>query len=114
MHFGHQVSDGQLQLQRLHPPRCGLRHQIQRRAEEVQDRGNLRNDLATGLQERRREGLRAFAVALQERLHHRIAVHPRHVDVVGAGILQRQAHELAAALDAGPVIQRVLHGSAST
>jgi hypothetical protein len=71
------------------------------------------DDLAARLQERWREGLRALAAAIQERLHHRIAVRPRHVDVVGAGIFQRQPHELATALDAGPVIQRVLHGSVS-
>ncbi|WP_215899548.1 hypothetical protein, partial [Acinetobacter baumannii] len=87
MHLGHQIRDGQLQLQRLHPPRCGLRHQVQRRAEEIQDRGDLRNDLATGLQERRREGLCPVTAAVEKRLHHRITVHPRHVDVVGAGIL---------------------------
>ncbi len=114
VHLGYQISDGQLQLQRLHPPRGRMRHQVQRRAEEIQDRGDLCNDLAARLQEWRREGLRTFTAAIEKRLHHRIAVHPRHVDVVGTGILQRQPHELATALDAGPVIQRVLHGSAST
>ncbi len=114
MHLGHQISDGQLQLQCLHPPRGRLRHQVKRRAEKIQDRGDLCNDLAARLQEWRREGLRTFTAAIEKRLHHRIAVHPRHVDVVGAGIFQRQAHELATALDAGPVVQRVLHGRVST
>ncbi len=114
MHLGHQVGDGQLQLQRLHPPRGCLWHQVQRRAQEIQDCRDLRDDLATGLQERRREGLRTFTAAIEKRLHHCIAVRPRHVDVVGTGILQRQTHELATALDAGPVIQRVLHGCVST
>ena len=36
----------------------------------------------------------------------------RHVDIVGAGLLQRQAHELAAALDPRPIVELVTHLSA--
>ncbi|KAG0772673.1 hypothetical protein G6F22_015537 [Rhizopus arrhizus] len=40
-------------------------------------------------------------------------MHPRHVDVVGGGIFQRQSHEFTPALDARPVVQHVLHDSVS-
>src|SRR5207253_10553369 len=33
----------------------------------------------------------------------------RHVDIVGAGLFQRQPDEFAAALDRGPVIELVAH-----
>jgi len=53
--------------------------------------------------------LAAVGLAAQERFHHRIAVDACHVLVRGTGIFQCQPHELATALDAGPVIQRVVH-----
>jgi hypothetical protein len=46
---------------------------------------------------------------VQEWLHDRIAVHARHVGVIGAGVFQGQPDELAASLQAGPVVKLVMH-----
>ncbi|MNV49268.1 hypothetical protein D3C71_1412160 [compost metagenome] len=77
----------------------------------VQDRADLGDHLSAGTQKRWSEWLQAFNLALQVRLHYRIAMDTRHIGVARAGILQRQPHELAAALDAGPVIQFVMHAA---
>jgi hypothetical protein len=61
----------------------------------MKDVGRLADEQRTRAQERRRED----AVFL-DRLS---------VDIVRAGILQREANELAAALDPGPVIELVAH-----
>jgi len=77
----------------------------------VQDRADLGDHLPAGTQKRRGEWLQTFNLALQVRLHDHIAMDARHVRVARAGIFQRQPHELAAALDAGPVIQFVMHAA---
>ena len=41
--------------------------------------------------------------------HAALASPARHVDIVGAGLFQRQPDELAATLDRGPVIELVAH-----
>jgi hypothetical protein len=55
----------------------------------------------------------AAVCAGEEGIHHRIAAVAGDVHVIGAGILQRQADELAAPLDAAPVVKLVGHGSGS-
>src|SRR5258707_15620845 len=79
-------------------------------AEVEEDVGGLRNHELARLEERRREwGVRG-ASAFDE-LHHRrdaaLAGASRHVDVVGARLLQGEANEFAAALDPRPVIKLV-------
>ena len=68
-----------------------------------------------GAQERRGERRARDARAVDE-LHHRrhaaLAAPARHIDVVGAGFFQREAHELAAPLDRRPVVEFVAHLSA--
>ncbi len=84
---------------------------LQARPEIEQDIGGLRDDELAGLQERRRERRVLVAPAVHHRQH---AVHAgfaaRDVVVSGAGILQRQPHEFAAALDFRPVEQLIAHG----
>ena len=68
-----------------------------------------------GAQERRGER-RARDARTVDELHHRrhaaLAAPARHIDVVGAGVFQREAHELAAPLDRRPVVEFVAHLSA--
>ena len=78
----------------------GLRRQAVALAEIQQDVGGLADDDVAGFQERRRKRrVRGF----RRRVSRIIAAMPspraRDVDVVGAGIFQRQAHEFAASLD---------------
>src|SRR5262249_52750436 len=77
--------------------------------------GGLGDDELAGLEERRRKWRTRAASTLDE-FHHRgnaaLAGPARHVDIVGARLLQRQADELAAALDRRPVIELVAHGEA--
>src|SRR5215471_11314797 len=109
----HEVGDGELQL--MHPQPSGLvaRREAEPPAEIKQDVGGLADDELARLEERRRKGRTRAASALDE-FHHRgnaaLAAPARHVDVVGARLLQREADELAAALDRRPVIKLVAHG----
>src|SRR5712691_2880259 len=112
---GDEIGDGELQLMR--PQRAGFvaRRKPKTRAEVEQDIRGLADDEPAGLQERRRIGRMRDAPAVEE-LHHRryaaLASPARHVDVVGARLLQREADEFAAALDGRPVIELVAHGDA--
>ena len=100
---------------RPQPARLVARRQPEARAEIEQDVGGLADDELAGLEERRRERRARDARAVDE-LHHRrhaaLAAPARHVDIVGAGLFQRQAHELAAPLDRRPVVELVAHLSA--
>src|SRR5262249_57942682 len=82
-------------------------------AEVKQDVGGLGDDELAGLEERRRKRRTRAASTLDE-CHHRgnaaLAGPARHVDVVGARLLQCEADELAAALDRRPAIELVAHG----
>ena len=112
VNFLHQIGDGQLQLQRPEPIGFAARHQPQARPEIVQDQRGLRDHQLAGLEKRRRIGRTLDPRAIHE-LRHRVpavAAAARHVDVVGAALLQRQADELAAALDFRPVVKLVAHG----
>ncbi|GAE50525.1 hypothetical protein XPU_2057 [Xanthomonas arboricola pv. pruni str. MAFF 311562] len=109
VHLGHQVGDGQLQLQCLDALCVRVRHQLQLRSDDMQDRRNLRNHRVAGLEEGRRERLRAGLVAFQKGIHHLIAFDTRHVGVVGAGVFQCEPDEFAAALQAGPVVELIVH-----
>src|SRR5262249_14075621 len=82
-------------------------------AEKKQDVGGLADDPLARLEERWRKRRMRAASALDE-FHHRgnaaLAAPARHVDVVGARLLQRETDELAAPLDRRPVIEFVAHG----
>lgn len=111
VHLGDQVGDGHLQLQGLVAARFAVRHQIQLRTEVMQDVGDLRDHQPARLEEGRRERAGAFLLAFEESLHHRVPLFARDIGVGRAGVFQRQTHELAAPLQAGPVIELVMHGS---
>ena len=84
-------------------------HEPEPRREEGEDVRGLRHDDAADLHEGRRERQRAGRLAVEEAHHRREAAarlgQPRHVDVARAGVLERQADELAAALDERPVVE---------
>jgi hypothetical protein len=111
--LGDGIHDGELQRVREIPLRLVLRTEMAV-AEEEQDVRGLRDRLAPCNEEWRREG-RAPRV-LHEAHHRRDAAafflgKARDVDVVRAAFLEREAHELAASLDLGPVVQKVFHGA---
>src|SRR5499427_2094225 len=109
----HEVSDGELQL--MHPQPSGLvaGREAEPPAEVEEDVGGLADDELAGLEERRRKRRTRAASTLDE-FHHRgnaaLAGPTRHVDVVGARLLQCEADELAAPLDRRPVIELIAHG----
>src|SRR5205807_10101539 len=74
-----------------------------------QDIGGLPDHEFARLQERRRERRGAFSWF--QHLAHRIraVALARHVGVAGAGLLQRQTHIFAAALNGRPVIELIVH-----
>jgi len=99
--FDQPVGDGELQLVRPEPARFALWREAQARPEVEQDIGGLGDDPFPGDQVGQREG----------RLPLRKGIVPgaaQDVRVIGAGVLQRQADEFAAALDFRPVVKAVL------
>ena len=80
-------------------------------AEIEQDVGGLADDHLAVAQEGRGEG-GGGDVHIVPQAHQRPrAVVARHVYIVGAGFLQRQADEFAAPLDTGPIVEFIDHGS---
>jgi hypothetical protein len=110
----HQVGDGELQL--VHPQPAGLlaRSKAEPSAKVEQDVGGLRDHQRAGLEEGRRKR-RALDAPAVDQLHHRgnaaLACAARDVDIVGARLLQGEAHKLPAPLDRRPVVELVTHGS---
>src|SRR6266545_4229216 len=82
------------------------------RAEIEEDVGGLRDDELAGLEKRRRKR-RARDAPPIDQLHHggnaALASPARHVDIVGACLLQGEADEFAATLDRRPVVELVAH-----
>src|SRR5262249_14862344 len=90
-------------------------HQIEPRPEEGEDVRGLRDQEATGPQDRRREGTDLAPRRIQHPLDRLEAAslalrQASHVDVVGGSLFERETNELAATLDARPVVELVLHG----
>src|SRR5215475_10761509 len=106
-----EICDGKLELVRPQPTGLVARAQGEARTEPQQDVGALRNDEVAGLEERRRKR-RTLGAAIIDDLHHggdaALAL-PRHVDVVDPALLEREAHEFAAALDGRPIVELVAH-----
>src|SRR5258705_13145613 len=75
----------------------------------MQDQRRLRDHRGAGAKERRREDMVALHL-------HRHGLHaprsPRDVDILGTRVLEREADEFAASLDARPVIELVSHNTA--
>ena len=82
------------------------------RTEVEQDVCGLGDNQPACLEERRcvRRSLRALVVHEAQHRVHAAFASARHVDIVGAGFLERKPDELAAALDGRPVIELVAHG----
>ena len=98
-----EIGDGELQLMRPQSSRLVARREVQARAEVKQDIRGLRDDDLAGLEKRRRIGRPRAALVLEQFHHRRHAAPPRparDVDVIGAGLFERQADEFAAALAA--------------
>jgi len=108
--FHHQIGNGQFQLMRIQASGFAVRHQRVARTEPEQDFRGLRDDQAPRFQKRRRKRPRTWPLAAQERQDGVVALLACDVGVIRAGVFQRQAHEFAAALDAGPVIELIAHG----
>ena len=112
---GDHVGDGELQLMRPQPAGLVAGTEIEARAEIEKNVGGLRDDEAAGFQKRRRIG-RARGALVFKKLHHcrhaAFAGTAGNVDVVGAGLFERQPDELAAALNGRPVVKLIAHGSA--
>src|SRR2546422_11178815 len=95
------------------PARFAFRYETQPGREELENIGGLRNQELAGFQKRRSKRW-MFQRRLFEELHDpgtakiRIA---RDVDVIRAGIFQRKANELAAALNGWLIVQFITHGS---
>ena len=104
-----QIGDGELDL--VGPQLSGfrLRRQPEAFAEIEQDIGRLADDPLAIAQEGRGEGGRGDVRAVPQAHQFAGAALARHVDIVGAGLLQRQSDEFAAPLDARPVVQLVGH-----
>jgi hypothetical protein len=108
VHLDHPVHDRQLLGVKLGATGFVHGREPQLGAEVVQDRGRLRDDELARLQERRRKR----ALRREQALHACHALRgARDVDVARAGVFEGEAHELAAPLDLGPVIQLVFHGA---
>ena len=89
-------------------------HEAQPRRQKIEDVGGLRHDGITDLHERRRERQRTRLLAPEEPHHRRhAALGSRDVDIVGAGFLEQEADELAAALDRRPVVELDAHRQVS-
>ena len=103
-----EIRDGELYLVRPQPARRVLWRKPMLRAKIEQDRRRLADEKVAGPQEGRREG-RLFRVAHQT--HHRPHAirSARHIHILRARLLERQTHELAAALDRRPVVEFVRH-----
>ena len=112
--FLDEIGHRELQLVQPEPVRLQAWRKLQARAEIEQNLGGLCDHQLAGLEERRREGRALLAAAVHHR-HHFIhaGFRPRNVVVSGAGILQRQTHEFASALDLRPIKQLVAHGITS-
>src|SRR5271165_1128813 len=103
----------ELQLVRPQPAGLALRREAVPRAEILQNIGGLADQQPPGLQKRRRQG-RSRSTAIQYGHHCRdagpVAGFTRHIAVLRAALFHRQAHEFAAALNRGPIVEFINHG----
>src|SRR6267378_862201 len=110
VHLDQPVGDGELQLVQPQPAGLAPGRKAQAGPEVEEDVRGLRDQQLARAQERRRERRPLDRRALEHVLHRLHAARTtRDVDVVGARVLEREADELAAALDGRPVIERVFH-----
>ncbi len=107
-----EVGDRELELIDPEPHRLLARGEILARAQKEKNVGGLADEELAAFEERRSEWRMRDALAVEQRQHRRHAVlarPARDVDIVRAGFFEREAHEFAAALDVGPVIELIAH-----
>src|SRR6267143_2619139 len=110
VHLDQPVGDGELQLVQPQPAGLALGRKAETGSEVEQDVRGLGDQQLARAQDRRRERRSLDRRALQHLLHRSHAAHTtRNIDVIGARVLEREANELAAALDGRPVIELVFH-----
>ncbi|OOO00968.1 MAG: hypothetical protein USCGTAYLOR_02834 [Chromatiales bacterium USCg_Taylor] len=113
MDLRYKVGDCQLQLMRPQPAGLALRNQTEPRPQIQQDVGGLGNHPIAGLEKRRRERQMFDSSAIKKTHRRREALaaprKTRHIHVVGARLLEREPHEFATALYAGPVVELIAH-----
>ena len=108
----HEVGDGELELIDPQPLFLLTWSQVLACAQKEKNIGGLADEELAAFEERRREWRMRDAPAVEQRQHRRHAVlagPARDVDIIGAGCFERQAHEFAAPLDVGPVIELIAH-----
>src|SRR6185437_14454906 len=93
------------------PPGLVVRRKVKPRTKIKQNERGLRDNVLASSEERRRIWRARQPFALKNFHHRRHAAFAAacHIDIVSAGLLQGQANELAATLDARPVIKFVAH-----
>src|SRR5690606_16658757 len=101
-----EVGDGELELVGPEPARLVRRGKAVPAAKIEEDVRGLADEEPAGLEKGWCEG-RALDPAAVEEAQHRAhaAAPPRHIDIVGAGILEREANELAPPLYLRPVVK---------
>ena len=112
VNLGHEIRDRELQPVGEDAARLILWRKAELGAEIVENVGDMRDDDLAVAQERRRErGLRRAAL---EHRRHPLHAAPgpalaRDIDIRRARRFEREAHKLAAPLDARPVVELVRH-----
>jgi hypothetical protein len=103
-----EVGDGELQLMRPQAPAIAARRKPVTHAQKKQDICRLPDDELAAFEERRREWRMLDARAVKQRHHRRHAAASarpaRDIDVSLSKLFKREADELAASLDGGPVV----------
>ena len=112
MNLTDEVGDRELELERMRGARLVTRRQSMTPAEVVADRGGLRDHHVAMYEHGRREDRMPGVASVVEREHRLDAATlaarlAGDVDVLRAGLLENEAHELAAPGDFGPVVERV-------
>ncbi len=107
-----EICDRELQPVGEDASRLVLRREPELGAEIVENVGDMRDDDLAVAQERRRErGLRRAALQYRHHAFHAASgpAFARDIDISCAGRFEREAHKLAAPLDARPVIELIRH-----
>ena len=99
----HEIGDRQLQLMRPEPAGFGGRGEVVTRPEIEEDIGGLADQQLPRSQKRRGEGRMLDLLAVEQAQHRTLATRfPGDIDIVGPGLLQRQANKLATPLNRRP------------
>ncbi len=116
VNLGHEIGDRELQPVGEDAACLILRREPELGTEIVENVGDMRDDDLAVAQERRREGrLRRAAFEFRRHALHAAPgpVLPRDIDIRGAGRFEREAHKLAAPLDAWPIVELIRHRNSS-